>query len=62
MCAAVTVTFALRAFLAPSLEPASDQAVIGAQTLCAVGKKGHVFASTSAVIRTKQLSNSSELN
>lgn len=35
------VTFALRAFLAPPLEPASDQAVIGAHVLRAVGQKGH---------------------
>lgn len=44
--AAVSVTFAFGAFLAPPLEPASDQAVIGAKILCAIGKKGHVLVST----------------
>lgn len=36
-------TFAFGAFLAPPLEPAPDQAVIGARILCAVGQQGHGF-------------------
>lgn len=56
------VTFAFGAFLAPPLEPASDQAVIGAQILCTVGKKGHGLLSTNTVLKsTKQLSNNTAL-
>ncbi len=56
--AAVRVTFAFGAFLASPLESASDQAVIGAQILCAVGKQGHGLVSTSITleISTKWLS------
>lgn len=39
----VGFTFAFRAFLTPPLEPAPDQAVKGAQILCAIGQKGHGF-------------------
>lgn len=57
--AAVRVTFAFGAFLAPPLEPASDQAVIGAQILCTVGEKGHgLFSTYTAIKSTKRLSNS----
>lgn len=51
------VTFAFGAFLAPPLEPASDQAVIGAQTLCAVGEQGHDLVHTTRN-STKWLPNS----
>lgn len=47
----VRFTFALGAFLAPPLEPASDQAVIGAQILRSVGKKGHASVSTYTVYK-----------
>lgn len=42
-------TFAFGAFLAPPLEPAPDQAVIGAQVLGAVGQQGHGFHAPSSL-------------